>query len=306
MWICLLIAVLTLIIILLIAKVCILIKSAQEIKTAFEEKIQTETNTLISISSHDSNMCALADSINIQLKKFYTKRQRYEQGDLELKEAIINISHDLRTPLTAIYGYLQLLKPEQDIDTIKQYLGIIENRTIALKQLTDELFNYTIVTSENKELILEEISINAVLEECISSYYAVLKKKRIIPNISIPEKKVMRWLNKNALARIFSNIISNAIKYTDGDFTIALFPHGDIIFSNHTTGLTGVQAANLFDRFYTVTTARKSTGLGLSIAKTLTEQMGGNISARYHEDVLSIHICFLCSGRLTSSNARRR
>lgn len=290
--ICLLIVVLIIIIIGLIMKIYLLKKSAAEIEKAFCEKIAEETNTLIDISSRDPRMLELAHSINIQLKELYRKRQHYEHGDLELKEAITNISHDLRTPLTAISGYLQLAKREKDPETVKDYLIIIENRTAALKQLTGELFQYTIAVSENEELPLKSVSLNSALEEAVSTFYAVLKQNKIVPDITMPDKKIVRQLNENALSRIFNNILNNAVKYSDGDLQIVLSADGGITFSNHASGLTEIQVARLFDRFYTVNTARESTGLGLSIAKILVERMGGTISAEYNEKILSIHIRF--------------
>ncbi|WP_440895653.1 sensor histidine kinase [Amphibacillus sp. Q70] len=138
----------------------------------------------------------------------------------------------------------------------------------------------------------EKIVINSVLEESISSYYAILKQQKIPPEISITDTKLVGLFNRNALSRIFSNIIDNTIKYSDGDLSISLSENGEIIFSNHASGLTEVQVRKLFNRFYTVSTARKSTGLGLSIAKMLTEEMGGTIAACYHENIISIHISF--------------
>lgn len=99
-------------------------------------------------------------------------------------------------------------------------------------------------------------------------------------------------LDKNALFRIFENIIGNAIKYSDGDLQIALSKQGQITFSNHAAGLNEIDVQRLFDRLYTIETAKKSTGLGLSIAKTLTEQMHGHITARYEKDVLFIDLMF--------------
>lgn len=238
-WICLLIVSL-IIIIFLVVKIYLLKKSAKEIKNAFVEKTEHETNTLINISSHDHDMCELATVINSQLRLFNQSRQKFEHGDLELKEALTNISHDLRTPLTSIYGYLKLLKNEECSDVSRNYLLAIENRTKALKQLTEELFRYTIVTSDTEDMTLENIVINGVLEESLSSYYVVLNQKHIIPNVSIPDKKIIRLLNENALSRIFGNIISNTVKYSDGDLNITLTNNGEIIFSNHASGLTEI------------------------------------------------------------------
>lgn len=135
-----------------------------------------------------------------------------------------------------------------------------------------------------------ETVINNVLEDCISSYYAIFKEKGITPNINLCEQKIVRSVDKTALLRIFNNVIDNAIKYSEGDLTISLFENGKIVFSNHTSDLNEIQIGKLFDRFYTVNTARKSTGLGLSIAKALIEKMDGNISADYSNNVLSIII----------------
>lgn len=291
-WIWLIIIVFIAAVIILLLKILFLKKSAKEIKKAFIEKTEQNTNTLISISSHDADMKELAATINTQLHIFNQKRQEFEHGSLELKEAVTNISHDLRTPLTAIYGYLKLLQNDACSETEKTYLSAIEDRIKALKQLTEELFHYTIVYSDAEELSLEKISINGVLENSISSYYVVLKQHNIIPKISIPDKKVERMLNENALTRIIGNIISNAVKYSDGDLIISLAADGTLRFSNHAAELTEIQVGRLFDRFYTVNSARKSTGLGLSIAKTLTVKMGGTITASYANNILTICIKF--------------
>lgn len=134
--------------------------------------------------------------------------------------------------------------------------------------------------------------INHVLEESVSAYYAALKSAGIVPVITMPETKVTRYLNRNGLVRIFANLLDNAIKYSDGDLSIALSESGEITFANKASSLNEIQAGKLFNRFYTVETARKSTGLGLSIAKALTEQMNGRIAARYSNQTVYITIYF--------------
>lgn len=289
-WIWILILILIVIIGILLIKVYSLKKSAKEIKYAFSEKIRENTNTLIQISGHDTDMRELASSLNTELKYFHQSRQKYEHGDLELKEAITNISHDLRTPLTAIYGYLRLLQNEECSETGRAYLMAIENRTKAMKQLTEELFQYTLAVSDTEEMKLETINLNGILESSITSYYSVLKQNNILPEISIPEKRVLGKGNEYALSRILGNIISNTVKYSDGDLKISLTENREYLFSNHAAGLTEIQVERLFDRFYTVSHARKSTGLGLSISKVLIERMGGTISAKYENEVLTITI----------------
>lgn len=272
----------------LLLKIFYMRKAIREIKRGFSEKLYTDTNTPIMLSSHDKLVSSLANDINVELKELQKQKHRYIQGDKELKNAITNISHDLRTPLTTICGYLNLLDKEEKSEHIARQLSIIKNRTFALKQLVEELFRYTTIISDTENSVYTETVINNVLEDCISSYYAIFKEKGITPNINLCEQKIVRSVDKTALLRIFNNIIDNAIKYSEGDLTISLFENGKIVFSNHTSDLNEIQIGKLFDRFYTVNAARKSTGLGLSIAKALIEKMDGNISADYINNVLSI------------------
>lgn len=274
----------------LLLKIFYMRKAIKEIKRGFSEKLYTDTNTPIMLSSYDKLVSSLANDINVELKELQKQKHRYIQGDKELKNAITNISHDLRTPLTTICGYLSLLDKEEKSEHIARQLSIIKNRTFALKQLVEELFRYTTIISDTENSVYTETVINNVLEDCISSYYAIFKEKGITPNINLCEQKIVRSVNKTALLRIFNNVIDNAIKYSEGDLTISLFENGKIVFSNHTSDLNEIQIGKLFDRFYTVNTARKSTGLGLSIAKALIEKMDGNISADYSNNVLSIII----------------
>lgn len=275
----------------LILKIHLLRKSAGEISRAFEDRLSQDTNTLIDISSRDRRMRSLADDINRQLRLLRQERRRYQQGDAELKAAVTNISHDLRTPLTAICGYLDLIEREDCSDEARRYLDIIRGRTDSLRELTEELFRYSVIVSEEKEPELEAVSLNAALEESIASAYASLSAAGIDPCIHIPEETIMKKLDKSLLSRIFGNILSNAAKYSDGDLSVALSPEG-IRFQNTASRLDKLQAERLFDRFYTVESARSSTGLGLSIAKELTEKMGGSISAEYEKSSLTVILRF--------------
>ena len=283
------IGILILIIFALLAKIYFLRKSAREIAEAFGDRLTADTNTLIDISTRDPYMRKLASDINTQLRLLHNERHRYQQGDLELKEAVTNISHDLRTPLTAINGYLDLLEREEKSDNVQRYLSQIQNRTEVMKNLTEELFRYSVVTS-SQELKLERVDVVRVLEESLLSFYAVMHEKGICPQIELPEEPVFRELDAGAVNRIFSNIISNALKYSDGDLYVVMDKNGCVAFSNTAHNLNAVTVGRLFDRFYTVEASRNSTGLGLSIAKILTERMGGRITAEYRDGKLSIMV----------------
>lgn len=292
-WLCCLIGILTVIILCLVIKICLLKRSAEQIAKSFHERMTIDTNTMIDLPSRDKDMQSLANSINTELKKLKNDRHRYQQGDTELKNAVTNISHDLRTPLTAICGYLDMLDHEEQTENSQRYLRIIRGRTEIMKQLTEELFRYSVFTTVSNGTSSEPVILNSMLEDSLSAFYTALKQSRITPSVSLPDQKVQRLLNRNALSRIFSNIIGNAVKYSDGDLEITLSEEGEVCFSNHADKLDEIQVGRLFDRFYTVETASSdATGLGLSIARALTEQMGGSISAQYTNGIITVKVSF--------------
>lgn len=272
-------------------KIYLMHKSMDQICTEIENILSTDTNILISVGTGDKHIRRLAAQLNYQLRLLREQRHRYLNGDKELKTAVTNIAHDLRTPLTAISGYLDLLEGEEKNETVVRYLSFIENRTKTLIALTEELFRYTVILS-TEELKLEEYDIRMVLEESLLAYNGAMKEKDIIPEILLTDKPVRCMVNCPALSRVFSNIINNAIKYSDGDLRVELKNNGEIVFSNTASNLDEVQVGRLFDRFYTVEDAHNSTGLGLSIAKALTEQMEGKIKAEYINGALYIYLSF--------------
>lgn len=291
-WIFVLCAILIITSAILSIKILLIYKSIKEIRRGFSEKLEDDTNTLISISSTDKAICALANDINIQLRRLRKQQLRFQLGDTEIKNAVTNISHDLRTPLASICGNLDLLEQEELSEAASRYTEVIRNRSEMLTQLTEELFRYSVIMTAESDGIKEPVIINNVLEECIAASYTALTERNIFPDIQMPQEKIIRNLDRSALARVFSNLLNNAVKYSDGDLKITLYQTGEIIFSNTASGLTEVQVGKLFDRFYTVETARKSTGLGLAITRTLVEQMKGTIYANYKNSILSICILF--------------
>ena len=278
------------VIILLCIKICILKKSAREISAQFSDRLKDDTNNLIYISSSDRDMKHLAENLNDELKDMRKKQLQYEYGNTELKNAITNVSHDIRTPLTAIAGNLYMIGKTDDISEIRAYVNAIEERTETMKQLTEELLRYSIIISDENKPQTEDIFVNQLLAESISSFYPVLTEKGITPSIHLTDARIVRNVSRSELARVFSNLLNNAVKYSDGDLEITLSDTGKITFSNTAKELSTVEVEQLFDRFYTVETAHHSTGLGLSIARTLVERMGGTITANYDDGRLTIII----------------
>lgn len=292
LWCIVLICSLALAALCLLAYLLVLRHSLREAAEELDEKLRTDTNTLISISSSDRAMQSLVTHINRQLQALRRERLRLHSGNAELTVAVTNISHDLRTPLTALCGYLDLLEQEPQTEAAARYLAVIRERTDAMRALTEELFRYSVLTATADELHTEPVCLNDVLEQSLAGFYGALSARGITPSVQLPEEKVIRPLDAAALRRVFDNILSNAAKYSDGDLTVTLSPDGKVTFSNRASALSRVEAARLFDRFYTVDSARGSTGLGLSIAKLLTEKLHGTISADYENETLRICIAF--------------
>lgn len=274
------------------AKVLLLRRDLRVLTTDLHDHLHTDSNTLLTSDSRDPALRAVAATLNDELAELRRQRLRYENGDRELKQAVTNISHDLRTPLTAINGYLDLLEGEEKSAAAARYLALIENRTDAMTRLTEELFRYSVILAEEEPLAHEPVVLNDALAESLASFYGALTSRGITPQIEICDARVTRLLDKDALARVLANILNNALKYSDGDLAVQLDEDGTLYFSNHAAALDEVATAQLFDRFFTVENARHSTGLGLSIAKSLTEQMHGEISAAYSDSLLTITLRF--------------
>lgn len=287
--ICGVLAVLTIV---LLVRLRLLQTSLDDIGRQLGERLASDTNNPIFLSTRDPHARKLAAALNIQIKELRRQRLRCENGDRELKEAVTNVSHDLRTPLTAICGYLELLDKGDKTPEQARYLALIAGRAEAMKRLTEELLRYSVAAGGEEELCLEPVDLNAAVEEAVAFFYGAFVERGIAPAVSLPEERIVRQLDRAALSRVLGNLLNNALKYSGGDLDVALDPDGTITLSNAAPGLDEVQVGRLFDRFYTVESARHSTGLGLSIARSLTERMDGTVSAQYEDGRLIIRLCF--------------
>ena len=276
-----------------ILKVLIMKQEIKNIGSCLTDIINTDTNNLITINTNDKKLKELANLLNDSLKNLRKLELEYKNGNKELKTSITNISHDLRTPLTAIRGYLDLMDNDNLSEKQIKYLNIIDSKVKDLTFLTEQLFDFSKTLDIHAEMKQESIVINDILEDSVASFYSLFKEHNITPNIDICREKVIRVLNENILKRIFENIISNAIKYSKKDFNIKLYNNGIIEFSNQTDDLDQVSLEQLFDRYYTVKSTKKSNGIGLSIAKQLVDLSGGKIEAKYKNNILKIKIEFL-------------
>ena len=284
--------ILTLTVLILAVRLVLLRRDIRDLGEEIDARLEADTNVGLDSSSQDRQVRALAARLDGALKTLRMEQLRYRQGDREVKEAVTNISHDLRTPLTAICGYLELLEQEEQTENTARYLALIRGRTQAMKDLTEELFSYSLTAAGEDALQLELVDLGAAVEESMASFYEAFTGRGILPQVMLPEDKVLRLLDPAALSRVLGNILNNALKYSDGDLEVRLTKDGTLVVSNTASALSEVEVGRLFDRFFTVEAARNSTGLGLSIAKLLTERMGGSITSRYEAGRLSILLEF--------------
>ena len=285
----------------LIIKIYLNNKDIKKIGENLEEILTNDTNNLITVSTSNKQIKKVAGKLNTELKKLRKVKIQYENGSEELKRTITNISHDMRTPLTAISGYIELMENNIEAEEVnnskskiirreenkQKYLKIIKRKTSELIELTEQLFKFSTTMDTLWKIDKENCCINEILED-----YSIFKKKNIVPEINICNEMIYKNLNKNSLIRIFENILSNMIKYSDGNFKIKLERSGKIIFSNKAKKLDTTTVQKIFDRYFTVENANNVTGVGLSIAKQLVEINEGNIIAKYMDGNLVIEVQF--------------
>ena len=290
MWIYIISIILCMVLLFLTIKLYFIKKSVKEIRVSINKIIKADTNQLLTISSSDKEIKSLANDLNKELQELRKEKLQYQNGNQELKRIITNISHDMRTPLTAISGYIDLMKENKEKQ--KEYMKIIEKKTEELTLLTDQLFDFSKTMDIGVEMQREKCCINEILEETLANMYHFFKEKQIEPKLEICTQKIYKDLDKHSIIRVFENILSNVCKYSDGDFKVTLNEKGIITFSNKATSLDATTVQKIFDRYFTVENAKKSTGLGLSISKQLVKLNGGKISAKYVNEYLIIQIEF--------------
>lgn len=277
-------------VLILAAKLVFIRQDLESLSRQIAEKLTEDTNTALTLSGSDRSLRRFAAALNRELKKMRALEQQYRSGDRRIKNAVTSISHDLRTPLTAISGYLELLSGLELSGTARRYLAVIESRTAQMRQLTEEMFRYSVILSEEEDSLAETVCVNEVLEESIAAYYAALQQKHIVPDIALTERQLFCKCSRSGLTRVFMNLLSNALKYSTGDLRITMDDSGTLRFSNHAAEIGKTQLGQLFERYYTVESAQHSTGLGLSIARTFVEQTGGSITADYADGMLTVTV----------------
>ena len=285
------IVVLSILVITLLIRVVTTNIELKNITRELKEITEKDTNLLLSTSSGDKSIKILVDSLNKELKKLLSLKREYSKGIFDVKKSAENIAHDIRTPLTVIKGYVDLLEKEELSEEGRKYLEIIKGRVDYMKEMTDELF-LSLSMKSRGVLNLSNIDAKSILEEALVSYYNEFKKKGMSPSLMTPNEKVIIKADSKALYRVYSNIISNALKYGEGEFKVEMDEKGNTIFSNLAPNMDSVEANKLLDRYYTISDAKASSGIGLSISKEILQEMGGELKVKLENQRLYISIIY--------------
>lgn len=249
----------------------------------------------ISVCLFDKDIENLAISINKNIDLNIEAQAKQRKIDEDLKKSIANISHDLRTPLTSVIGYMQMIK-KSDLTKEQQdkYLDIALNRANVLHDLLKDFFELSVIESPEYKLQNELVNINNILCEVLTSFYEAFSSKGIVPKILVPDENITAIGDKAAISRVIENLIVNMIKYSGDEASIDLYTEDKNVVlctANSSPNIREEDVNLIFDRFYNGEAARtnsNSTGLGLAIAKSLMEKMSGEIYGEVKQDKLYI------------------
>ncbi len=285
--------ILTIIIVALLIRLFLIEKEVKSVTDQIIELNENKTRKKITISLTNKNIERLSSAINQNLAKQERLQIDLKGHEERLKQSIANLSHDLRTPLTSIMGYVAMLKGNKD--KVDEYLETVEHRVKALNGLINGFYEMSLVDDENYNIALEKIDIVYILTQSLMENYSLFEEKGIKPEINLPDRAIYIMGNAMSYERIFQNLIFNAIKYSSCSVSVNLKEQKDkciFTISNRTEFLTDEDVAHIFERFYTADKSRATggTGLGLYIVKSLAERMGCTVCSSLEDNVLSITI----------------
>lgn len=287
---------LIIILIIVITLYLILIKEIVDIKDQLKYIKDKETNLKVLFKAGGKRIKELIVEINEIIKLKQEKEIEHRKIEIEMKQSISNISHDLRTPLTSIMGYLQLME-DSDISQLEkdEYMNIVKERTKALQILIASFYDLSRLEGKEYKFNLELINLPNLIFDLIASFYNDFVNKGIEPIINIDENVPEVIGDENAVRRVVLNLIQNIIKHGEREVLIILKSNEDEIittFTNDAISLSEEDSKLIFKRFFTADRTRngQSTGIGLAVTKELVEQMGHKIYSEFNDGKLSIII----------------
>lgn len=284
--------VVSILLIVLMVYVILLQLQLRSMNQQLTKRLQENTCQPVSLELMNSELNTLAANINKCLKAEEILRLNSVREEKQFKELIANISHDLRTPLTAIRGYQQLMEKGGLNEDQKKKLYVAQKHTDELSDLIKYFFEYTYLMNAEAEINKIEINLTNLVTECLAESINEFEEKKLTVHFQ-ETSSVFILTDKEMLVRIIRNLIRNCISHADGDITVQVLTGSltAIIFRNPVNRDREVDAKRLFDRFYTADRSRgKTTGLGLSIVKRLAEQLDGDVSASIQNGMFEIRV----------------
>lgn len=274
----------------------------------YQRQVKDICRQLAFLMKHDSNMLIhrefglggigmLSDRLNDLLELRRKEKQYYQEKETLIADTYTNLSHDIRTPLTSLDGYFQLMEACENVEEQRRYLNIIHERIHSLNEMLEELFMFTKLKNESYRLELTSCCINRILKETVFSYYDEWVRREIQPDIQITEEQLYIDGNKQGLSRIIQNVIKNGLDHGEKKIRIVLKREQNqavLRISNQVIASEKIDIEHLFDRFYKADAARSktSTGLGLSIAREFVRRMNGEIGAKIEENEFIVEMSF--------------
>ena len=274
----------------------------------YQRQVKDICRQLAFLMKHDSNMLIhrefglggigmLSDRLNDLLELRRKEKQYYQEKETLIADTYTNLSHDIRTPLTSLDGYFQLMEACENVEEQRRYLNIIHERIHSLNEMLEELFMFTKLKNESYRLELTSCCINRILKETVFSYYDEWVRREIQPDIQITEEQLYIDGNKQGLCRIIQNVIKNGLDHGEKKIRIVLKREQNqavLRISNQVIASEKIDIEHVFDRFYKADAARSktSTGLGLSIARDFVRRMNGEIGAKIEENEFIVEMSF--------------
>lgn len=277
-----------------LTRFCLLKKEIKNSTRQLHDFNVNKTAKKIDINYNDSHFEELAKEINYQIDLTKQAEAVKRSTENELKQAISHISHDIRTPMTSILGYIQFLESDEISPELKkEYIKTIKNSAGRLKILLEDFFELSIIEQADYPLKVERVRLNDLIVGSLFGFYEEFNKRKIEPEIRIPDKDIMMMIDPSAVKRVVENLVVNAIRYSTGNVAIRLEKFEASVqlrISNTVDKLNEQDVNQMFDRFYKADQTRtgKGTGLGLPIAKSLMEKMNGSIYAKLEDNQITI------------------
>lgn len=277
-----------------------------------------EENRIIKLSIPDRDLERLLKAVNKSLKIIRQTHLEYIKKERQLREQIENISHDLRTPLTAILGYLKMMDSARLLPEDRESLDIVVRKSQTLQNLITQFYELSKVTSDDFQLQLSEVDAARLLRETCLDHYSLLEQKHLDIRMEIPDTAILIYADADSLNRVFSNLLQNIGRYAESELSICTVqpPQAnieanianiiEIKFSNDVAPSSRIDdPSRLFDRFYMQEKSRNQggTGLGLTISKSLVEHMGGTLQAAYSEHDGKLFLTFTCAFKFKYKNS---